>query len=75
MEEPIDFNAIDGEPVDILFTLICPTVKAHLHILSRLGFALHNEAFREALQRRAPEAEIMAVLTAAEAALPADKKA
>src|ERR1035438_4473267 len=42
LEHPIDFGAIDGKPVTTLFTLISPTVRAHLHLLSRLGFVLRN---------------------------------
>ena len=36
LERPVDFGALDGQPVDTLFTLISPTVRAHLHLLSRL---------------------------------------
>src|SRR6266850_4627523 len=36
LERPVDFGAIDGQPVTTLFTLISPTVRAHLHLLSRL---------------------------------------
>ena len=40
LEHPVDFGALDGQPVTTLFTLISPTVRAHLYLLSRLGFAL-----------------------------------
>ena len=42
LERPIDFGALDGQPVHALFTLISPTVKSHLHLLSRLAFALRD---------------------------------
>ena len=29
LEAPVDFGALDGQPVHALFTLISPTVKAH----------------------------------------------
>ena len=70
LEHPIDFKAIDGQAVNILFTLISPTVRAHLHLLSRLGFVLHNPEFKALLHRQAPREEIMAGLAAAEALLP-----
>ncbi len=70
LEHPIDFRAIDGRPVDILFTLVSPTVRAHLHLLSRLGFALRDMAFKAALRRQASRDELMAALAAAEATLP-----
>jgi PTS system nitrogen regulatory IIA component len=70
LENPIDFKAIDGRPVNILFTLISPTARAHLHLLSRLGYVLHNPDFKEALHSQAPRDEIMERLTKAEMALP-----
>ena len=36
LEKPVDFGALDGKPVHALFSLISPTVRAHLHLLSRL---------------------------------------
>jgi PTS system nitrogen regulatory IIA component len=70
LEAPIDFGAIDGQPVRILFTLISPTVRAHLHLLSRLSFVLRNRDFKDALQRFGSREELMATLVAAEAVLP-----
>jgi nitrogen PTS system EIIA component len=49
LENPIDFGALDGEPVRILFMLTSPTVKVHLHLLSRLAYALHDQQFRATL--------------------------
>jgi nitrogen PTS system EIIA component len=49
LENPIDFGALDGEPVRILFMLTSPTVKVHLHLLSRLAYALHDPQFRATL--------------------------
>jgi hypothetical protein len=34
LENPIQFDALDGQPVSALFALISPTVKTHLHLLS-----------------------------------------
>lgn len=73
LEHPINFGAIDGEPVDILFTLISPTVRAHLHLLSRLGFVLQNPAFKEALKKQLLRDRILEELARAESALPAIK--
>jgi len=71
LEHPIDFGAIDGQPVGILFTLISPTVRAHLHLLSRLSFVLQDESFKSALKRQASRDELMELAASAEAALPA----
>lgn len=59
------------EPVKILFTLISPTVGAHLHLLSRLAFALRQPEFKAALKREALRDELLEKLALAEAALPA----
>lgn len=70
LENPIDFRAIDGKPVSILFTLISPTVRAHLHLLSRLGFVLRNAGFKGALLRQASREELMEAMAAGEGSLP-----
>jgi nitrogen PTS system EIIA component len=75
LENPIDFAAIDDKPVDILFTLISPTVRAHLHLLSRLSFALHDRTFREALKRQASRDELLAAAARAESVLPGADRA
>lgn len=49
LEHPIDFGALDGKPVRILFMVTSPTVKVHLHLLSRLAYALHDPDFRATL--------------------------
>lgn len=49
LERPIDFGALDGLPVRILFMITSPTVKVHLHLLSRLAYALHDQEFRATL--------------------------
>ena len=69
LEQPVDFGALDKRPVGTLFTFISPTVRAHLHLLSRLGFVLHDPTFRSALTRQEPREEILAALDGAEKAL------
>jgi nitrogen PTS system EIIA component len=45
LDAPVEFDAIDGKPVHTLFTLVSPTVRAHLHLLSRLTFGLRLPQF------------------------------
>ena len=71
LEKPIDFGAIDNQPVDTLFTLISPSVRAHLHLLSRLGIVLRDEKVKAALRSRATREALMEAFSRAEAALPA----
>jgi len=53
LEHPIDFQAIDGKPVDTLFTLISPTIKAHIHLLAGLAYALRRHDLTDCLQTQA----------------------
>jgi PTS system nitrogen regulatory IIA component len=71
LENPIDFDAIDGLPVKVLFSLISPTIRAHLHLLSRLGYVLQNPDFKAAIQTQASPEAILDALARAEAAIPA----
>ena len=52
LDQPIDFESIDGKPVDLVFVLLVPEAnpEQHLKTLSHLA-ALFNEAgFREQLR-------------------------
>lgn len=51
LEHPVDFHALDGMPVRVLFTLLSPSVRSHLQILSRLSYALHDAALLALLRR------------------------
>ena len=73
LEHPVDFGALDGQPVSALFTLVSPTVRAHLHLLSRLAFALREPRFLAAVRTQASRDEIYAALHAAEAAVVATR--
>ena len=70
LEHPINFEAIDGEPVNVLFTLISPTVRAHLHLLSRLGYVLKNPEFKAAIKHQELRDVLLETLAAAEATIP-----
>ena len=49
LEKPVDFGAVDGKPVHCLFMMVSPTARVHLYLLSRLAFALRDEAFSKAI--------------------------
>jgi nitrogen PTS system EIIA component len=69
LENPVDFHALDGRPVRILLTLLSPSVRFHLHLLSRLGFVLRDPAFRRILDEQAGREQIFLALQQVEAAL------
>ncbi len=49
LREPVDFRAMDGRPVRVLVTLLSPSIRAHLQLLAKLAFALHDERLLELL--------------------------
>ena len=67
LEQPIDFGALDGQPVQALFSMISPTTRIHLHLLSRLAHALQDSGFRGCIARRAGAEEILAAARRLEA--------
>lgn len=75
LEQAVDFGALDGKPVSILFSLISPTVRAHLRLLSRLSFALQDPGFKAVVIRQGSRDEIFAEARRVEAALVGDTPA
>ncbi|MBI5210507.1 MAG: PTS sugar transporter subunit IIA [Elusimicrobia bacterium] len=55
LDPAVDFGAADGLPVHTIFVIISTSIRAHLHLLSRLAYLLHDEDFKSLLARRAPE--------------------
>ncbi len=45
LKYPADYRAVDHQPVFVLFFLICPSARRHLHLLARLSFCLRDESF------------------------------
>jgi len=60
LAEPVEYGSLDGRSVDVLFTLVTPSVRAHLHLLSRLSYALRDGGFRQALRAAASAEWILA---------------
>jgi len=60
LRHPVEFDAVDTKPVHALFTLISPSVPAHLRILSLLGYALRDDELRKLLAHRAPASDLLA---------------
>ena len=70
LEKPVEFNAIDGQPVHTIFSLVSPTIKSHLQLLAKLSWALHDPGFRAAILRRAAADEILREAKRVEASFP-----
>jgi len=52
LENPVDYRAMDQQPVEILFLILCPDLKFHLHLLSALSFCLRDKSFAQFLKSR-----------------------
>jgi len=59
LEQPVEFDALDGRPVHTLFTIVSATIHGHLQLLSRLSFAMRQPDFKAAIARKAPREEIL----------------
>ncbi len=66
LEQPIEYDAIDGKPVNILFLLISPNVQTHLRILAKLAYLLRDHLCRETIIKQAPRETILSVIAKAE---------
>ena len=59
LEAPVEFGALDGKPVKVLFTPLSPNVRIHLHLLSRISFALRDPKFKDLLAGEGRRDEIL----------------
>lgn len=73
LKNPVDFSAVDGRPVDILFAMFSPDTPTHLELLSRLGFLLRKETFPDSLRRCTTAAEVVACIEAGENRIQGDE--
>ena len=55
LNAPVDFDAIDGAPVDLLFVLLVPEAATdeHLELLRQIASMLDREEVRDRLRRAA----------------------
>lgn len=60
LEEPVEFDAADGMPVDLVFGLVSPEHSGvgHLHALAAMSRLVRDERVRDALSE-APDAEAL----------------
>jgi len=68
LREPIDFEAPDGEPVDLIFALLVPaeSTDEHLQILSRLAELFSDKAYCARLRTATESATLLDLLTASD---------
>ncbi|SNR92141.1 PTS IIA-like nitrogen-regulatory protein PtsN [Humidesulfovibrio mexicanus] len=66
---PLPLSAVptpDNAPIEAVFVLASPTVRAHLTLLALLAAALRDADFRQAVLSRASEAALLTAAAAAE---------
>lgn len=61
LKEPVDYEAIDSEAVDLVFLLVGPQTSNNMHIkmLSRISRLMNNTGFRERLRGCSTAEEII----------------
>ena len=64
LREPVDFDAGDGEPVDLVFAMTVPEhfTQQHLQLLSELAEVFAEPAFRQSLRAAPDTASLYAAL-------------
>lgn len=65
LEEPVDFEAADAMPVDLVFGLLSPENSgvAHLHALAAISRLVRDERMHEAFNRAGDADALYALLT------------
>jgi len=65
LKQPVDFDAVDGQPADLVFMLLAPENASaeHLRALAQVSRFFRREALRRAV-RTAPDADAIAALLA-----------
>ena len=64
LRDPVDFDAGDGEPVDLVFAMTVPEhfTQQHLQLLSELAEVFAEPAFRQSLRAAPDTASLYAAL-------------
>ncbi len=68
LAEPIDFESLDGEPINVCFLLlgIENNVGLHLRMLSKVSRFLNNDVFREKVLACSTSEELLSLFEEAE---------
>ena len=69
LENPVDYEALDGLPVVCLLGIFSATLRGHYHLLERVHYALGDEGVRNVLKRQANREEIFGEIQRVEVGL------
>ncbi|MEC9482600.1 MAG: PTS IIA-like nitrogen regulatory protein PtsN [Halomonas sp.] len=64
LQEPIDFDAVDGEPVDLVFVLLVPEAadETHLTLLGQVASVMNDTQTRSRLRQSESQQQLYDVL-------------
>jgi PTS system nitrogen regulatory IIA component len=67
LKTPVDFDAVDGRPADLVFMLLAPEDSSadHLKALARISRLFRREDFRKAVRAAPNSAAVYAILAGA----------
>jgi PTS system nitrogen regulatory IIA component len=65
LKEPIDFDALDNQPVDLVFALVVPfeTTELHLKVLANIAETFKQDAYMTHLRKSQSQEELFKLLT------------
>ena len=68
LSEPVDFDAMDGQPVDLVFALIAPEEcnEQHLELLAQVAEMLNDGDYRDSLRSANESTDLYNLLTSRE---------
>ncbi|MCI9272015.1 MAG: PTS transporter subunit EIIA [Dorea sp.] len=72
IKDGVDFDSLDGEPVDLLFLIAAPDTEdnIHLEVLSKLSMMLMDDDFTQSLKHASSVDEFMEIINKADEARP-----
>ena len=76
IKEGVEYDALDGAPVDLIFLIAAPNTKdnVHLEVLSKLSVLLMKDEFTEALKAASSKEEFLQIIETAEMEKDAEEK-
>lgn len=65
LAEPVDFDAIDGDPVDLVFVLLVPEEAddTHLALLGQVATIMNEADTRQQLRKSTSQRELLELIT------------
>jgi PTS system nitrogen regulatory IIA component len=62
LDKPVNFDAMDGKPVYVLFVILSMGSQSHLKVLSRLSYLFQQDAFRAVLREKPDTEELITAI-------------